>query len=139
VPEFHQACNLTQFSAAEKSTLPRSRPEFEDREDQSAFGNNGHTFNARGSSKISPREFVEDWRRLGDGSDGPHRATPCRFGKLNVTIAFLLHHTLFAIFNSLMSPEISLLVTNYSLFRILGNFEEKHRWLLRFLTARTSN
>ena len=44
-----------------------------------------------------------------------------------------------ALFNSLMSRETSLLFEINSLFPILGNSEEKHRWLLRFLRGRPPN
>jgi hypothetical protein len=46
---------------------------------------------------------------------------------------------LMPLFNSLMSRETSLLFEINSLFPILGNLEEKHRWLLRFLVGQTSN
>jgi hypothetical protein len=50
--------------------------------------------------------------------------------------ASLCPDTLIFSFNSLMSPEISLLLKNNSLLRILENFPKKHWRLLRFLTRK---
>jgi len=54
------------------------------------------------------------------------------------SIACFCTDTLMASFYSLMSLEISLLFKNNSLFRILGNLREKHRWRLLFLTSQTA-
>ena len=75
------------------------------------------------------------FRRPAGGSNRSKSCRPCGVLSAVRPIAYLCADTLIALFNSLMSLEISLFFKINSLFRILGNFRKKHRWLLRFLTS----
>jgi hypothetical protein len=48
---------------------------------------------------------------------------------------FSMIYTLIASFDSLLRSEASLFFENNSLFRILGNFQKNHRYLLLFLVS----
>jgi hypothetical protein len=68
-------------------------------------------------------------------SDKPSKGRKPRSGYANAENQFL-GAILIQRFNSLIPLETSLLFDNNSLFRILGNSEEKYRCLRRFLRVR---
>ena len=82
------------------------------------------------------RRRSEATRAEQGGTRGPRRAPGAAFQQLDRFAYAFAPITLMPLFNSLMSPEISLLVKNNSLLRILGNSPKKHRRLLRFLRLR---